>query len=345
MCAGETYTLNGHTYAASGTYTDTLQTVNGCDSLVLTQLTVTPAPNSMNPQTICAGSSYTFNGHTYAAAGSYVDVFQTANGCDSTVTTQLSVTPAPGGLNPQTVCAGESYSINGHTYSLSDSYTDTLQTTGGCDSIVTTQLTVLPAAGSGNPQSLCAGESYTFNGHTYTVAGTYTDVLQTSTGCDSIVTTILTITQVPVSVTQNGTQLSGPAGGDAYQWLNCVTGTVIPAATAQHFNATANGSYAVQVSLAGCVDTSACQTVSTVSVTEWETGTTVLLYPNPARDAVWIQSDMPLQTIRVYNSIGQCVLYTQKTNRLDVATLVPGTYFVHAETAEGKTWSGKFVKL
>jgi len=44
--------------------------------------------------------------------------------------------------NPQSVCSGGSYTINGHVYTIPGTYNDTLQRVLGCDSIIVTQLTV-----------------------------------------------------------------------------------------------------------------------------------------------------------------------------------------------------------
>ena len=52
-CAGESYLFAGNTLRNSGTYTDTLLAVSGCDSLVQLQLTVHPLPI---PQFITMGS-------------------------------------------------------------------------------------------------------------------------------------------------------------------------------------------------------------------------------------------------------------------------------------------------
>jgi hypothetical protein len=40
ICAGESITIGTNTYNSSGTYTDTLVNINGCDSILITQLTV-----------------------------------------------------------------------------------------------------------------------------------------------------------------------------------------------------------------------------------------------------------------------------------------------------------------
>ncbi|MGM0650829.1 MAG: gliding motility-associated C-terminal domain-containing protein, partial [Bacteroidota bacterium] len=75
----------------------------------VTQLTVEPAYSTDNPQTICSGDSYTFNGNTYTLAGDYNDTLSTVNGCDSIILTQLTVVddvalPVVSSNSP--VCAG-----------------------------------------------------------------------------------------------------------------------------------------------------------------------------------------------------------------------------------------------
>ncbi len=193
ICPGGSYSINGNTYTAANTYTDVIQSVNGCDSIVTTILTVNPIYAVNNPQSICTNGSYTINGNTYTVAGNYVDNLQTISGCDSIVTTQLTVVTSFATTNPQTICQGDSYSINGNTYTLANTYTDLMQSVTGCDSLVTTILTVNPTFATTNPQTICEGESYTINGNTYTVAGSYPTTFQTINGCDSIVTTILTV--------------------------------------------------------------------------------------------------------------------------------------------------------
>jgi sortase (surface protein transpeptidase) len=193
ICSGGSYVINGHTYTAANTYNDTLQSVNGCDSIIVTQLTVNPAYSINNPQTICSGGSYVINGNTYTTANTYHDTLHTVAGCDSIIVTQLSVNPVYSINNPQTICTGGSYIINGHTYTIANTYHDTLHAVAGCDSIIVTQLTVNAAYSINNPQTICSGGSYVINGHTYTIADTYQDTLHTVAGCDSIIVTQLTV--------------------------------------------------------------------------------------------------------------------------------------------------------
>ncbi|MBQ4507677.1 MAG: C10 family peptidase [Paludibacteraceae bacterium] len=69
-----------------------------------------------------------------------------------------------------------------------------LKTTKGCDSIVTLQLTVYPTYNTTDGATICENElPYTWEGETFTAAGSKTKTLKTINGCDSIVTFTLTV--------------------------------------------------------------------------------------------------------------------------------------------------------
>ncbi len=61
ICAGESYTweANGNTYTKPGSYTDTLQNIYGCDSIVTLHLQVNPTYETQ--ETVVACDSYVFN--------------------------------------------------------------------------------------------------------------------------------------------------------------------------------------------------------------------------------------------------------------------------------------------
>jgi hypothetical protein len=65
---------------------------NGCDSTIVTALTVNPAYIINESATMCAGDTYTFpDGTTSTTATMYTSSFTTSNGCDSTIITALSI--------------------------------------------------------------------------------------------------------------------------------------------------------------------------------------------------------------------------------------------------------------
>ncbi|MDB5228891.1 MAG: hypothetical protein JWN78_3084 [Bacteroidota bacterium] len=202
ICQGETVTVGNHTYSSSGTFTDTLRTSKGCDSIVTTNISVDPFKTTTQDPVICQGESATVGNHIYASSGTFIDTLQTSKGCDSIVTTNLTVNPVKSTSQSPVICQGTSIIVGNHTYTLSGTFTDTLQTSKGCDSIVTTNLTVNPVKTITQNPVICQGASITVGNHTYTSSGTFTDTLQTSKGCDSIITTNLTVNPV-ISNTQN----------------------------------------------------------------------------------------------------------------------------------------------
>ena len=196
ICEGESLHFNGDTITESGTYTQTSQTVNGCDSIVTIVLTVHPIVNTPVTATICEGGSYSFFGQTLTTAGTYTHTLQSVFGCDSVITltlTEVSVYNTPVAVD---ICEGSSYNFFGQTLITAGTYTHTLQSVSGCDSVITLTLTVNPVYNTPVTAEICEGSSYTFFGQTLTTAGTYTHTLQTVSGCDSVVTLTLTVNPV-----------------------------------------------------------------------------------------------------------------------------------------------------
>ena len=149
-------------------------------------------------QTICNGTGYAINGHLHYTSAVYIDTLtgMAIHGCDSIVTTYLTVLPPDTFSQYQQICFGQSYSMNGHTYSADGIYTDTLRSASvyGCDSVVTTYLTVLPLDTFSQRPRVCSGHFFVVNGLAHAAGGIYTDTLRGMDrhGCDSIVTTDLT---------------------------------------------------------------------------------------------------------------------------------------------------------
>ena len=193
ICEGTTYTENGFNVSEAGTYTQNLQTFNGCDSVVTLTLTVNTVANTNLTAAICEGSVYTENGFNVSEAGTYTQNLQTVNGCDSIVTLTLTVNPVASTTFTAAICEGSAYTENGFNVSEAGTYTQNLQTIDGCDSIVTLNLTVNPVASTNLTAAICDGTTYTENGFNVSEVGTYTQTLQTVNGCDSIVTLTLTV--------------------------------------------------------------------------------------------------------------------------------------------------------
>lgn len=124
--------------------------------------------------------------------------------------------------------------------------------------------------------------------------------LTNSGGCDSIVTLDLTITSVNNSVSQNGNSLTAAVAGAAYQWLDCDSNfSPLPGATNQGYSAIANGIYAVEITQNGCVDTSACYSVTTVNIDENNFTNAISIFPNPTNTSVSIDLGSKYESVAV----------------------------------------------
>ncbi len=75
----------------------------------------------------------------------------------------------------------------------------------GCDSTVTTTINSLSSSTFNQTDSFCEGGSITVGSSTYTTTGSFTDVLINSDGCDSTITTVVTVLTNPTPVIANTT--------------------------------------------------------------------------------------------------------------------------------------------
>lgn len=200
--------VNGQTYSSSGTYTQTLVSAAGCDSVLTIRFTLNPATTSNTEVTAC--DSYRWNNTTYTSSGRYSFQTLNANGCDSTAFLDLTINQSAATSFSASAC--DSYQWNGQTYTQSGTFVQTLKTVANCDSVVTLLLTINNSATSSFSATACG--SYVWNDQTYTQSGTYVQTLKTIAGCDSVVTLDLTVnsdskTEETVSVcnsyTWNGT--------------------------------------------------------------------------------------------------------------------------------------------
>ncbi len=188
ICTPNTFIINSKTYTKSGIYTDTLTKMDGCDSIIITNLTIAPAIKNNINKTICFGKNYTLNGKTYSKQGIYSDTLKASLNCDSILVLDLTILPLITNNIIKTICNGEIEKIGTSTYNTSGIYTNVLTSKDGCDSTVNLQLTVRPPSTNTIFSTLCAPKIYSFNSKSYNKTGIFKDTLKTNFGCDSIIT-------------------------------------------------------------------------------------------------------------------------------------------------------------
>jgi hypothetical protein len=298
VCAGQQVTLYGsgaNTYTWSGgvsdgvaftplstdTYTVTGTDANGCSDTAQITVTINALPNvtaNASATSVCQGSqvtltgsgaaSYTWdngvtNGVAFAPTSTttYTVTGTDANGCSDTAQITVTVNALPNvtaNASATSVCQGSQVTLTG---SGAASYT--------WDNGVTNGVAFAPTSTT-----------------TYTVTGT------DANGCSDTAQITVTVNPLPnVSVSNNANTLTANQAGAAYQWIDCNNNNApISGAINQSFTPTTGGSYAVVVTLNGCVDTSACQTITITGLdTQASSKLPFSIYPNPNRGNFTIQ--------------------------------------------------------
>ncbi len=306
------FTSGSNTFSqTAGTVVYTVTDANGCTgtaSVTVTEPAVLAATNSVSGSILCNGgttavvvsatggtSPYTGDGSMMQGAGTTVYTVTDANGCTATTSATLTEPTAVMVMTSFSpiMCNGDStlvtvtgmdgtpgYTGEGTFFQLAGTTTYTVTDTNGCVGAVNLSITQPAAIASAQSFNFCGSGSVTVGTNTYTTAGTYTDVLSAANSCDSTVTTTITVTTIDVTTTTSLSVITSNSSVGTYQWINCGTSLPISGATSQSYSATADGSYAVEVTDNGCVDTSACVMIigagiANNSTNEWS------VYPNP----------------------------------------------------------------
>lgn len=112
---------------------------------------------------------------------------------DTMYTLKANVFEAPETILADTICEGDSYTTADFTgKDRTGVYRRKLQSVLHCDSLITLNLVVTPRSyAEDDIQTLCQGETYTWNGNVYDRAGLYYDTIPSAAGCDSVMTLVL----------------------------------------------------------------------------------------------------------------------------------------------------------
>jgi gliding motility-associated-like protein len=102
---------------------------------------------------------------------------------------RLAVICAPNIVSADTtLCSGESFVLNGSTYTTNQIVSDTLLAANGCDSVVNYNLNFLPAITHSLADTICAGTTYSWGSQNLISSGSYNQTFTSATNCDSVVT-------------------------------------------------------------------------------------------------------------------------------------------------------------
>lgn len=140
LCSPEAYEWQGMVLHESGFYTDTLQSIYGCDSILNLNLTISPSYFLRDTISICPGDSILFNGTWLTGAGIYFSERKTQAGCDSMNVLVIETHDFAEKWWTSEVCQGDTVLFNGKSYVEPGIYLDTLESVISCDTIVTIEI-------------------------------------------------------------------------------------------------------------------------------------------------------------------------------------------------------------
>jgi len=156
--------------------------------------------DTQNEVALCAGEDYTLpSGLLVSDAGTYNDTLIASNFCDSIITTNLSYLDTLSSMVTHNGCNGDGFevSVGGINYNESNQTgRETLTASNGCDSIVTVELAFSEATSSIFQERICEGDDTEFTVGTEVFGKdnlTGSVMLNSSTGCDSIVDVSITL--------------------------------------------------------------------------------------------------------------------------------------------------------
>ncbi len=380
ICEGDIF----EGYTETGTYTETFELPFGCDSVVNIVLDVQGITVSQNTVDICQGESIFFNGVSYELTEStkLIDSLYNENGCISDILSlQINVAQITYSQENIEACAGTTVTINGNQYLIEENTTiiDTLTNENGCISnILTFEIEAISdILGMPSEIGICNGESITI---VPPLDGTWTSNDESIIIIDtdgSFITvgegsTTLTFTdnglgctdELPITVYSEPNITN--TGADAI----CINDTIIVVSDVSGFW-TSDEPSLVSIDNNGLVialnsgsanlifsaDETGCSSVllleilpasnplCTVGTNDLDENL-VKLYPNPATESIFIETEDIWESIRILDTQGKIVTNLKKTNtgktELDITGYTSGVYMIIFEQGN-KRLSKQFV--
>jgi len=337
-------------WTTSGIYIDTIPNANLCDSIITIDLTIDNSSSSSISPTACDSYTSPSGKYTWTSSGIFVDTIENVNLCDSLITINLSIDSSSSASISPTACDSYSSPSGTYTWTSTGIYMDTIPNAKFCDSIITIDLTINSSSKSTINPTTCNSYSSPSGNNIWTSSDIYMDTIPNNEGCDSFITVNLTINTVDTSVTQTGLTLTANSSTANYQWLDCYNGySPIIGDTNQIFQATINGSFAVEVNDAGCIDTSNCRVQPIGSGFDNDFASSLLIYPNPTTGKLFIFLGQIYHGVdlTVRNILGKLIFIKsfEATAQLSFDINDPnGVYFVEIKTNDGSSATFRILK-
>ncbi len=219
ICNGDSVVIQGNVYNfGNPTGTEVLENadINGCDSTMNIALQFAPGVVIEYKDTICQEDEIMVNGTPYNFSNQSGTETFTVGACDSVVNVDLSFYPIAEGNYSETICIGDTVTINGEDFFQGNlSSLQTLEDASQhlCDSFVNVTVDFYPASTGNFNTTICPEDTININGTDYFFGSNNgVEILtdQDQYGCDSILNVNISfhpdaIGNYSVSIGQNDT--------------------------------------------------------------------------------------------------------------------------------------------
>ena len=221
ICDGDSVMVHDEMVGQTGIYTDSAQTVSGCDSISTIIVTEGATSYQFELAWLYDGDSILLGGTYQTLPNIYVDTFTTNGGCDSIIETLLWVYPVQNGIDSLTICQGDSVELGGILRSTAGTYSDT-SILGGTAFINQVALSVNQAIFSNSNMFIAIGDSVFLFGTWRYTSGTYCDTIG---GCDSVICTQLDVDSLSYMTITDSTEICTGDSllvGNSYYYFNAI---------------------------------------------------------------------------------------------------------------------------
>lgn len=152
VCSGTLVTYPdgfSETVNANTSHTSLLNTSEGCDSVIITNVNVNPTYNTSENVDVCIGSVYTYPdgfSETINNSTAHTSSLSSVFGCDSIIITNVNAVSDYTLTENVSICSGDNYTYPDGTISTAiitdETHVSNLTSTNGCDSTITTNIIV-----------------------------------------------------------------------------------------------------------------------------------------------------------------------------------------------------------
>ena len=194
--------------------------------------------------------------------------------------------------------------------------------------------------------TVCEGKSIIVGSNTYTISGTYYDTLTSYQGCDSIITTNLSVlTEITDSVSivpatcgnSNGSVSATPLGGAGsytFLWSNGDTTSTVTGLTGQPTDTLivtitdTNGCTLTDTAIVNCIIST---DINQIAVSDLE----FTVYPNPSNGIFTIKHSEKSSEMEIINMLGEIIYQSSFGDReINLSQQPKGIYFIEVKMGE-----------